>query len=44
MSVFYTITKGCKGINPTILLIYREALCYYNNIYVFYRDHLRKMA
>ena len=36
MSVFYTIKKGCKGINPTILLIYREALCYYNNIYVFY--------
>lgn len=36
MSVFYTITKGCKGINPTILFIYREALCYYNNIYVFY--------
>lgn len=36
MSVFYTIIKGYKGINPTILLIYREALCYYNNIYVFY--------
>ena len=36
MSVFLQSQKGCKGINPTILLIYREALSYYNNIYVFY--------
>lgn len=26
MSVFIQSQKGCKGINPTILLIYREAL------------------
>lgn len=36
MSVFIQSQKDGKGINPTILLIYREALCYYNNIYVFY--------